>query len=142
VDDGIALEFYGMDTSDHWFTREVVGCMRNQEKVNAHLGEPTEKGLVEAITRSSHVITLRFHGMVFSALLGRPFTCVAHHDKLWDFCADHKLASVTDYYGLSQDAFYKAQGLEPSLSQLREIVATEKERWASLAPRVAEKLAL
>lgn len=72
---------------DCWAAGEILGMMRNRSR-HILVQEPFPNvseamfRVIRLIRDSSIVFTQRFHGIVLSNLLDRPYVSISHHDKL------------------------------------------------------------
>lgn len=63
---------------------------------------------ITEIKKSKLVISHRFHGMVFSSMLGVPFVGITGHDKMENFFKEVGSKAVVPYYGFNHEVFKNA----------------------------------
>lgn len=102
---------------------------------------PHEQCVHNAIAEASLVITQRFHGMVYSAQMGKPFIAIAGHDKIKGLAGDLKWGGVVDYYGFSRTMFRGTRKIVAGTDTdgLLEYAAYAKGRWSALSATIAAK---
>lgn len=91
IEDHWKVRMYPMCQSDKaddcWAAGEIIGMMRNRSR-NMLVPEPFPNvseamwRVIGLIRESSIVFTQRYHGIVLSNLVRRPYVSISHHDKL------------------------------------------------------------
>jgi exopolysaccharide biosynthesis predicted pyruvyltransferase EpsI len=87
--------------NDNWAAIEVINKMKNRHSnyVLDTLGCDI-KTITSCISGYEFIITQRFHGIVLSELVGRPYLSIYHHDKLKHSLAEN--GNSVSYYGISK----------------------------------------
>lgn len=152
VEKDYEIEFYPMQSGeppallkfdDRTFAGRVVEQMENRSKALFHCGEADEGELVERISESKLVVSLRFHGNIFSTIVGKPFIGICSHDKMSQLFPDLGINNFTDYYGFRKASFQKvlSEAL-PTPEALLEIAERERNKWLPLSDIVAKKFGM
>lgn len=121
---------------------EVTGKMDRYNYAFSRLGESNFE-ILKKIAASYFVITQRFHGAIFSMMLGVPCILIDSHDKMRSLIEDANILSVP-YYGFTDKALNKAiMALkEWSPEQTIQYVEKGKQQWADLSATVAKLFGL
>lgn len=135
-----------LDThDDRVFAIRIASQMKDRWKVSL-AGVSDEPALIREISAASLVFTMRFHGCVFSTMLGRPFVAISHHDKIKSFMNESGFFHRVDFYGLTADRLYemshsvlKDKGLITDYKEIRE---DGYAAWQNMSGIVAEALSL
>ena len=143
---GYSLQFLPMGVGgvdDRRCAAAIVGRIRNKSNVNWMLEPVTSEGLLKEISESEFVITMRFHGMVYSTLVGTPFICIHSHDKMLSFGQDVGWEGLVNYYGFTKQRFMEVLSKIPDNELLKIYTSEAKSHWQStLDTQVSEFLAL
>ena len=145
VEKGYAVNFYPMCTGDkfddRYFAAHIASHM--EKKVFVHFGSAIESELIKHISESELIVSMRFHGNIFSTVLGKPFIGINSHDKMKTYFKNINSNNYLDYYGFTSSAFnecIETNKIEPS--RLSEYAKKEKIRWQYLSDIVAEVFAM
>jgi polysaccharide pyruvyl transferase WcaK-like protein len=88
--------------------RRIAGAIQGRSsyphRYDWHLSPITERELREEISRSTFVITQRFHGLVYSLIEKCPCVTLCTHDKFSSLAADLNIPAL-DFYGLTDIKF-------------------------------------
>jgi Polysaccharide pyruvyl transferase len=150
---GYDVEFYPMCTpaqpsqfglhDDRIFACHVISMMLHRDKTVMHWGASDEAELLRKINNSCLILSTRFHGNVFSLMMGKPWIGIVSHDKMISFFADFGLCNFMDYYGFTKKIFEeKVKNHMPSQEWLAEIAERERNRWQQIAGLVSERFQL
>jgi polysaccharide pyruvyl transferase WcaK-like protein len=89
------IVFYPMSTdpndNDHLFAQQVVSAMQRREKAVVMLGDDPIGDVVEMVRHSDLVLSMKFHGIVFSMIAGVPFLNIGLSRKTQLLCRDNAL---------------------------------------------------
>lgn len=105
VEDGYTLDFLSMCSNetmnDSWAATEIINKMKNR-KSKYQLLDPKSNfaDITNLLSRYSIIITQRFHGVVLSEILDKPYIAIHHHDKIKN-CYPARGNSVP-YYEISK----------------------------------------
>lgn len=95
------------------------------------MSEVGHEMMQKEIAESEFVITMRFHGMVYSTMVGTPFICISTHDKMVDFAKDLKWNGLVDYYGFNKKNFLNVLSSTPNKELLNDYAREAKAQWQS-----------
>lgn len=147
IDQGYSIKFYPMCTGDkfddRFFAAHIVSQMEKHKNVFFHFETADEDELIKHISQSTLVVSMRFHGNIFSTILGKSFIGINSHDKMKTYFHTLRLNNFLDYYGFTSAAFRECAAnskIEPSY--LLEYASKEKDRWHYLSDIVAETFAM
>lgn len=98
--------FYPLSTNvnddDHLFSTQVHGFMRKAERARVLPGRDEIEEIVQMVKAADLVMTMKFHGIVFSILSERPFVNVGLSRKTQLLSADNGLGQLSlDPYCMS-----------------------------------------
>lgn len=95
ISDFYDVVFYPLSTNanddDRQFSREVRGFMKKPEQVRVLAGDDSIEEIVAMVQKSDLVLSMKFHGIVFSALSGVPFINIGLSRKTQLLCTDNGL---------------------------------------------------
>ena len=96
IEDNWRVKFYPMcqsdEVDDSWAAAEIISLMKHRSRhllIREELSEIAP--IIEMFSKRSIIFTQRYHGIVLSDLVNRPFVSISHHDKL---------ESDVSYYGV------------------------------------------
>jgi hypothetical protein len=149
IERGYQIEFYPMATSgeknrlaqidDRVFAYHVVSQIQKKDSVKIYMGPANEKELFYRMRCAELIISFRFHGNIFSTILGKPFVGITCHDKMKSFFLESGLTNFVDYYGFNKKAFEKASTPVVDIQTLKTITEMERNRWRFISDIVAER---
>ena len=146
INQGYLIKFYPMCTGnkfdDRYFAAHIASAME-KSKIDFHFDHANEDELLSNISCSELVVSMRFHGNIFSTMLGKPFIGINSHDKMKTYFQNIGISNFVDYYGFTSSAFQECidkNKIEPS--RLLEYASKEKIRWHYLSDIVAETFAM
>lgn len=147
VDQKYSIKFYPMCTGDkfddRFFASHIVSQMEKHKNVFFHFGHADENELIQNISQSKLVVSMRFHGNIFSTILGKPFIGINSHDKMKTYFHTLRTNNFLDYYGFTSSTFREcAENNKIEPSYLLEYAGKEKDRWRYLSDIVAETFAM
>lgn len=109
--------------------------------VAMHIQEEMSRDqIMEAISRSHMLISQRFHGLVFAAMMGKPFVAIDGHSKIKNLCNLLKYEGTVDYYGYSMSAFWKAVSRSNDTKAFAPYVEKAKQEWAVMSGAIKTAL--
>lgn len=142
IDDGYTLQFLPMgiqSIDDRRCAAAVVGRIRKKNKAEWVLTEVTSDMLQKEISESEFVITMRFHGMVYSAIIGTPFICIHTHDKMVGLAKDMNWKGMANYYGFTKSAFNEALTHLENKNVLDTYAQEATSKWQSISVTTAQE---
>jgi len=146
IDEGYVLHFIPMCTGytdDRRINGSLIGRIPNRERVIWYLNPVTLTELNAQISISEFVITQRFHGIVFSSMLGIPYISLNCHDKLKGINKEIGWSHNLDYYGINNLDFKAARyNLEEDRYKLIEYSRTANALWKFTSDTIKKELHL
>jgi hypothetical protein len=147
VKNGGTVLFYPMQASSTDFLREddrfwnarIASLMERRHMVALDEGGD-EISLARAITSADLVISLRYHGCVFSTIFGVPFVGISMHDKTKSYFIENSLENYCDFYGFNKNTLRQAIAAQPSQDQLNTIREEGYEQWQRTSATVRDIL--
>jgi hypothetical protein len=87
IEDNWRVKFYPMCQSDEvddtWAATEIISLMKHRARHLLIRDELTELAdVIGMFSKRSIILTQRYHGIVLSNLVNRPYVSISHHDKL------------------------------------------------------------
>lgn len=146
VENGYEVIFYPMCrdliNDDRMLAFKIVSEMKHGESDKLWVvSHGNESDLIEAISHSEKVVSMRYHGLLYSTLLGVPFVGINSHDKMKSYFDDIKSKSFIDYYAFDPVNFNECLTTSDS-SGLLEFARKEKEKWVFLSGAVKERFGM
>jgi polysaccharide pyruvyl transferase WcaK-like protein len=112
----------------------IIGRMKSKGKVEWCLDSNlTEERFLEYLAKSDLVITQRLHGAIYSILLDKPFIVLRAHDKLRGLVEDCDWPGHLDYYGFTDEEFFKVFKRIGNTTVGRDYLDYAQKRWSDLA---------
>lgn len=141
--EGYLIKFYPMCTSDKFDDRFFSSHIASQMETNKfefHFKDTNEDEFINNINQAHLVISMRFHGNIFSTILGKNFVGINSHDKMKSYFNTLGLNNFVDYYGFNSSVFRSCiENNQVDPSYLLDYSDKEKSRWRYLSGIVAEK---
>lgn len=108
--------------------RDVYGRMATTKQLKSLPQPLSPNDTINVIANADLVITMKFHGVIFSTLAGTPFVNIGLSRKSHLFCKEHGLERLSvDPYSLTYDRFVDAiRCAEKYSSELLLAIAEEK----------------
>ena len=131
-----SIDFIPMCTNPHIDDRRAAAYVIDRMKRKNSTVHHGELGLdqIQSLLKSSHlVISQRFHGVVYSTLLNRPFVGISGHDKIKMLVEELKNDSIVNYYGFSIDGFHKAHRVARNTSTFNAYCAEARKKWIDMS---------
>jgi len=105
VEDGYTLDFFSMcsnDTmNDNWAAIEMINKMKNRKSKYHLLNLKSNfENITQLLSQYSLIISQRFHGIVLSEILNKPYIAIHHHDKIKN-CYPNR-GNFIPYYEISK----------------------------------------
>jgi len=105
VEDGYTLDFFSMCSNDNmkddWAAVEIINKMKNRKAKYRLLNSPSSfEEVTKVLSQYDTIITQRFHGIVLSEILNKPYIAIHHHDKIKN-CFPNR-GNFVSYYEISK----------------------------------------
>lgn len=87
IEDGYTIDFLSMCSNetmnDNWAATEIINRMRNRKSKYRLLDTKSNfENITGVLSPYSTIISQRFHGVVLSEILDKPYIAIHHHDKI------------------------------------------------------------
>jgi len=141
---GLPIHFYPMCLNPHVDDRRaaayIIDRMVKKEATVFHCIDPSERDLVRLIARSKVVVTQRFHGMVYSALLGTRFVGINGHQKMSSLAKELDWKAMSPYYGFTVSSFLTAIDNSHDISGVTKYCERAKATWRDMSALIRREL--
>lgn len=149
IKNGYTVTFYPMQASskeflkhdDRFWNNRIASLMEHRRLVTLKHGG-NEWKLAKVIRYAELVISLRYHGCVFSTIFGTPFVGVSMHDKTRSYFVERDLKNYCDFYGFNKETFAQAAAAQPGEERLAAIREESYKQWQLTSDIVRDALDL
>ena len=124
---------------DRVFATHVVAQVKARDLVKLHLGVADESELISKMIGARLIVSMRFHGNVYSTILGKPWIGIVSHDKMISYFKELGINNYQDYYGFTKKRFKDVLKNHLPQSDYLAVADRERRKWAHLKGVVLER---